>query len=92
MSLPASKEVVCNNARAVISALASRIQVMRRVEKMRRMLFMRRVFSMHAQLSMCLQIIANRLRREIVSRLIPVRIGIVIQLAMLDALFPEGGG
>ncbi len=40
---------------------------------------------------MRLQVIGDRLRGEIIAGLIPVRIGILIQLALLDALFPEGG-
>ncbi len=41
--------------------------------------------------SVRLEVFCNRLRGQVVAGLIPVRIGVVVQLAALDALFPEGG-
>ena len=40
---------------------------------------------------MRLEVLRNRLRGEVIAGLIPVRIGVLVQLAALDALFPEGG-
>jgi hypothetical protein len=41
--------------------------------------------------SLRFQMIGNPLRGEVVAGLIPVRIGGLIQLTALDALFPESG-